>query len=158
MSLEEKLSALTLAIEGLTDSNQHLASTMRQCFTGPGSQINKTAVTEPAPAPTEPVQEVKRGRGRPPKEAPAAPLEQAATARTAEPAIAVEPTVSGATTPDGTYADLAQLVPAVAEKHGRSKAVALFATLGVANGKELQEKHPKLIPAAVALFRAALGD
>ena len=168
MSLEEKLASLTIAVEALVDSNQHLASTLRQCFTGPdaagraiGNKTAATQTTEPAPAPA-PAQEVKRGPGRPrvnKGEPPASPLEQASSAPSTTPApSSEESSPAGIATSEGTYADLQGLVPAVAEKHGRSKAVALFASLGVANGKELQEKHPKSIPAAVALFRAALGE
>ena len=166
MSLEDTLERLATSIDLLVDSNQHLAAMLR--LHGPQAIVGKPLEQPAAAAPTA---DTKRGPGRPRKEAPASPLEQAAakqpdlSAQPADSKVGSSGAPAGETAPastsmttSGTYADLQRLVPALAEAQGRSKAVALFAQLGVASGKELQEKAPDKIPAAVQLFRQALGE
>jgi hypothetical protein len=152
MSLEETLAELIRAIDGLTDSNQHLAATYRAA-----QPLNLPAA---APKP----EGEKRPPGRPPgsgkkkEEPPASPLEQAGASPGEKNSAASSPSATSSPAPEGTYADLQVLVPKLAESKGRSAAVAIFQMLGVASGKELQEKQPGKIGEAVKLFRAALGE
>jgi hypothetical protein len=154
MSLEDKLASLVDAITANTDALQHLASAYRA-----------------PPAPIVPVAPPadKRPPGRPPKATtapPPAPLgaaAAAAVAATAPPVPAPPPAAVKAkaepdlaTPPEATYEDLSAAVNAVAEKRGRSAAVALFAKLGFASGRELKEKAPEKIGEATRLFREAL--
>lgn len=152
MSLEDVLTRMCDSLDANTDSQQQLAATMRQCFTGPelAQSLAKAAELAAAAVPAKP------RLGRPPGStkkvegaAPASPLEQAAQGAAVVQALS--------TAPDGTYADLQVLVPKLAEEQGRSKVIAIFAQVGVGSGKELQEKAPDKIPAAVVLFRQALG-
>ena len=156
MSLEAIIERLATSIDMLVDSNQHLANVLRQQLVvqlptaTPGKpEAESGKAVEPTPE--------KRKPGRPPK----SPAEKAADSAAAS-AEKASPSGTGTATAEaadgGTYADLQRMVPALAEAKGRSAAVALFAKLGVASGKELAEKHPEKIGAAVALFRAALGE
>jgi hypothetical protein len=187
MSLEDKVDALTLAVDALTDSNQHLAATLRSLFAGPvktmppAAQAVVKAAVEPAADPV--VTDLAGGaeppkRGRPRKAPPADPMSQAGgstqsktspdaastSAATTSAATTSAATTSAATTSASadlapTYDDLKALVTRVADEQGRSAAVALFAKLGVASGKVYaEEEHAAEIPAAVAAFRAALGE
>ena len=159
MSLEESILALAASVDAHTDALQHLAATLRT------SAPPAAAVAAAAAAPGV----EKRPPGRPPKNnkeaPPASPLEQAAAA-SSEPAQSAAssagktPSAGSSSTPSappsGTYADLQVLVPQLAEAQGRAAAVAIFAELGVASGKQLQAEKPELIGKAVKLFRAAL--
>jgi hypothetical protein len=160
MSLEDKVDALTLAVDALTDSNQHLAATLRSLFAGPvktmppAAQAVVKAAVEPAADPV--VTDLAGGaeppkRGRPRKAPPADPMTQAGGSTQSNDSASADPAP--------TYDDLKALVTRVADEQGRSAAVALFAKLGVASGKVYAEKeHAAEIPAAVAAFRAALGE
>lgn len=176
MALEDKIDALVTSIDLLTDSNQHLAATLRQLFSAP--ELSKALGglgalaplgqrhLEPKPDPkpetkaeTASTETVKtsadtgtgKPRGRPPKNPPpASPIEQAASVSSS--------TTTTAPAATGTYADLQRLVPKLAADKGRSAVIEVFAQVGVSNGKELQEKFPEKIPQAVAMFKQAVGE
>lgn len=168
MSLEETLAELIRAIDGLTDSNQHLAATYRaaQPLNLPAAAAKPEGEKRPPGRPP--------GSGKKKEEPPASPLEQAASSSaSAAPAeqsetsaksasdaktVASSTSATSASPTEGTYADLQVLVPKLAEIKGRSSAVAIFQALGVESGKELQAKQPGKIGEAVKLFRAALGE
>lgn len=166
MSLEEKIDALTDAMTALTDAIQHHAATIRGAAL-PGAMPTSAQIKDATSAAqgqaADPAETVATGkpRGRPKAAPPPSPAENAAklsTQATATPGSA-QGVVAGsgvAIEPELTYADLAAIVPQVAEKHGRSKAIELFAQLGVAGGKQLLAEHPEKIPVAVRLFRSAL--
>ena len=152
MSLEEKLSALVDAVAANTDALQHLAAahrsqqivaaTQASATTAANSAIGGAAAQQNAQTVVDPAAPPKRGPGRP-RSAPASPAEQAAakgatTSNTQGSAPAAANGSGGAASESLTYADLQEVVPKVAEKLGRSKAIALFAELGVTSGKDLQ--------------------
>ena len=179
MSLEQKVEELTGAISVLTDALQHHATTLRAVIAGikmpdtlpqlPGKAPAADVQTAPEPDPAETKRapapapaETKRAPGRPRKETPPpAPLDLSAGGDTAPTQGTARGAASGSAAGGkaaGTYDDLKILVPAVAEKHGRARVLAIYAGIGVANGQELQAKYPAKIPETVEAFRAALDD
>jgi pyruvate dehydrogenase E2 component (dihydrolipoamide acetyltransferase) len=142
-SLEDNVAALVDAITANTDAIQHLAATWRGA---PPTTVLPAAPPVPKP------------RGR--QAAPPSPIEAAAApapAPTPAPAPAAVPVASAtsASPTDGTYADLQTLVPQVAEKLGRAKAVELFAKVGATSGLAIKD-DPVKVAEAVRLFRSAL--
>lgn len=150
MSLEEGMAALTDAITALTDSNHHLAAAVRGAnFVAPKMLAAPTDPADPKPKPRATTKV---------KEPPASPA-AAAASTTSSTQDNVQGAAAGSAKPGELgYEDLAEIVPKVAEKHGRARAVEVFATFGVSGGKELQAKHPEKIADAVRAFRAALGQ
>lgn len=162
MSLEDQLAALVTAIDANTNALQHLASTWRQPQGSPVAAAAAPTAASPAAAST--TQEgadapPPRPRGRPPKNPPPSPAELAASTP-ASPANAPAAGNGSADSgePEGTYADLQQLVPQLAESKGRAAAVAVFERLGAKSGPDLQANAPHKIPEAVRLFREALAS
>lgn len=92
-----------------------------------------------------------------PRKTPPSPIDAAASSTPATNTPGSAPAVAS-TSAKGTYADLQQLVPQLAEEKGRNAAIKVFADLGFANGRELQEKAPERIGEAVEAFRAALAS
>lgn len=165
MSLEETLSRLVDAVNANTDAMLHLASSYRQAPSQPAgvnastkTSENATASTPAASSPPS-TEKPKRLKAPPPAPADLASPETSppAAAPTASTPASVPAAASGSEDADGTYADLQQLVPEYATKHGRKAAMELFAKLGVTSGTELQKaEHAAKVPEAVRLFRAGL--
>jgi hypothetical protein len=165
MSLEQKVEDLTGAISVLTDALHQHATTLRAVVAGikmPDTLPQLPGKTPPADSPPAAPPEAKKGPGRPRKEAPPpAPLDLSAEGATDPTPDTAPGAASGSAVPDkaaGTYDDLKVLVPQVAEKHGRGRVLAVYASMGVANGQELLAKFPAKIPAVVEAFRSALAD
>ena len=170
MSLEEKIDNLVDAITGHTDAIQHLTAVLRGGAL-PGAmsagQAQLAAVkTQIAAAetanpntPADPAETAAAGkpRGRPPKktEPPASPAETAAKANTSQAGSA--PAANAGLYVELTYDDLVKVVPQIAEKHGRSKAVEILAKFGLTSGRQLlEDEHKSKIGDVVRAFRAAL--
>ena len=164
MSLEDQVAALVAAVEANTDAIQHLAAAFRSVptpaqFSAAAPQERPAAEPKPrgrpktaaAPGPDL----ASQGEQEPESDVPAAPLGNARTA-TSDPAGAQSAKPGSTKGEELTYSDLAAIVPQVAEKHGHSVAVGIFARMGFTSGKELAAKAPERIGEAVRLFREAL--
>jgi hypothetical protein len=168
MSLEEKIERHAIAMEGLTDALQQLASLIRQAPPTAAAQVQAMAEVPNAKP---------RGPGRPPKATtpPPSPTELAASQATASSAASSTAAPSAApSTPAGAPAgapaaddgsapvfdyatDLKPLVLKVGEDKGNVEVKRLLASLGGFKSALELKDDPVKVAEAVALFRETLG-
>jgi hypothetical protein len=141
MSLEDKIAALTLAVESLT----HAVTLSLPAATGSGGGEDKPTLANAnlqTNAQTKPV-------GRPRKEPP-----PAAVPPTPQVQAASEPSPTKAT-PGFEYDDLRVLINQLAQTKGRDVALAVLAKFGVSSGKELKvEQYAACAEAIVSATNA----